>query len=44
MKKLLECLERNRCAGIVYHRPGGLTGDYDLPTEEAIFHRLETGE
>ena len=44
VKKLLECLERNRCAGIVYHRPGGLTGDYGLPTEEAIFHRLETGE
>ncbi len=44
VEHLLACLERNRWAGIVYHRPGGLTGDYDLPTEEEIFRRLETGE
>lgn len=40
---LLECLERNRWAGVVYHRPGGLTGDYDLPTEREIFDLLLRG-
>lgn len=42
--RLLECLERNRRAGVVYHRPGGLTGDYDLETEEEIVRLLEKGK
>lgn len=40
---LLDCLERNARAGVVYHRPGGLTGDYDLETEQEIFDLLEKG-
>lgn len=42
--RLLECLERNRWAGVVYHQPGGLTGDYDLETEEEIMRLLEKGK
>ncbi len=41
--KLLNCLERNQRAGVVYHYPGGLTGDYDRPTEEAVSQLIETG-
>jgi hypothetical protein len=33
--KLLECLEKNEKAGIVYHHPGKLTGDYDQSSTEA---------
>jgi len=33
--KLLECLEKNEKAGIVYHHPGKLTGDYDQFSTEA---------
>ncbi|WP_330558172.1 DUF3795 domain-containing protein [Acutalibacter sp. 1XD8-33] len=40
VETLLDCLERNRRAGVVYHRPGTLTGDYDLPTEREIFDLL----
>lgn len=40
---LLDCLERNRRMGIVYHYPGGLTGDYDLPDEGEILDLLEHG-
>lgn len=40
---LLNCLERNEKAGVVYHRPGGFTGDYDLPTEQEVFRLLEDG-
>jgi hypothetical protein len=31
---LLDCLERNERAGIVYHCPGKLVGDYDIPKTE----------
>ncbi len=41
--RLMECLERNRWAGVVYHHPGKLTGDYDLPTEQEIFQLLLHG-
>lgn len=41
--RLLDCLERNRQAGVVYHHPGKLTGDYDLPGEAEIFHLLLNG-
>ena len=34
-EKLMDCLERNERAGVVYHYPGGVLGDYDAPgTEE----------
>jgi hypothetical protein len=32
---LLDCLERNERAGIKYHYPGMITGDYDIPESEA---------
>lgn len=41
--RLLDCLERNQRAGVIYHYPGSLTGDYDLPAEEAVFRLIETG-
>lgn len=44
VEHLLDCLEQNAKNGIVYHRPGGLTGDYDLPTEQEIFDLLEHGK
>jgi hypothetical protein len=42
---LLNCLEKNEHSGIVYHHPGKLTGDYDVPqTEEGIIHMILTGK
>ncbi len=41
--KLLECLERNRWAGVAYHHPSKLTGDYDGLTQEEIFDLLLNG-
>lgn len=44
-ERLLDCLERNEQAGIVYHYPGELTGDYDTPkTEEGIWRLILSGE
>lgn len=44
MERLLQCLERNERAGLVYHYPGGLVGDYDRPeTEEAIMELIADG-
>lgn len=43
VERLMDCLERNQRAGIVYHYPGGFTGDYDLPTEEEVLDLLENG-
>ncbi len=41
---LLDCLERNERAGIQYHYPGKLVGDYDAPeTEEGITDMLLYG-
>jgi len=41
---LLDCLLRNEEAGIEYHYPGQLNGDYDVPeTEEGIFDLLLNG-
>lgn len=42
-EKLIECLERNRWAGVVYHHPGQLTGDYDGLSQEAVFGLLLHG-
>jgi len=44
VERLLDCLERNERAGLVYHQPGGLTGDYDLPTEREILELIEYGK
>ncbi|MVB11689.1 hypothetical protein CAFE_24120 [Caprobacter fermentans] len=40
-KSLMDLLERNESAGVVYHR-SGITGDYDLETEEKVESLLET--
>lgn len=41
---LLERLKDNCANGIVYHRPDGLTGDYDLPaTEDEIMQLIQFG-
>ena len=42
VEALLACLERNRWAGVVYHRQG-IWGDYDLPTEGEVLELLEKG-
>ncbi len=42
-EKLLACLERNLSAGIFYHYPGQLTGDYDGLTPEEVFGLLWNG-
>ena len=46
MEKLMDCLERNEAAGVVYHRSKtDLYGDYDEPEEiEEIIHLILTGE
>lgn len=42
---LLDCLERNERAGIRYHYPGKLIGDYDVPeTETGIRHLILHGK
>jgi hypothetical protein len=45
-EKLMDCLERNEAAGIVYHRSEtDLYGDYDVPdTMEGIIRFILTGE
>lgn len=43
LQTLLDCLERNEKAGVVYHR-SGLTGDYDSFTDvEALIRFIQTG-
>ena len=39
-ERLMECLEQNEKAGIVYHYPGKLTGDYDQFSTEAEIIRF----
>ena len=42
---LLDCLAKNEKAGVVYHNPGELTGDYDIPgTEEGIVQMILNGK
>lgn len=44
MEELLDCLERNEKAGIVYHREG-IMGDYDdFEDEEELFFKSNDGE
>lgn len=41
---LLDYLERNEAAGLLYHYPGMLVGDYDLPpTSEGIAAMILSG-
>ena len=41
---LLDCLERNEQAGIRYHYPGKIVGDYDAPgTRDGIYEMIEHG-
>ena len=43
-KELLDCLERNEKAGIVYHREG-IYGDYDdFHDVEELIEFIKTGE
>lgn len=43
-KALLDCLERNEKAGVVYHREG-ITGDYDdFEDVESLIRFIRTGE
>ncbi|MFY9303320.1 MAG: DUF3795 domain-containing protein [Atribacterales bacterium] len=45
IEALLNCLERNEKKGIVYHYPGELIGDYDIPqTEDGILNIILSGE
>lgn len=46
VEKLMECLERNEAAGMVYHRSKtDLYGDYDAPeTMEEIIRLILTGK
>ena len=42
--ELLDCLERNECVGIVYHREG-IMGDYDeFDDLEALITYIQTGK
>jgi hypothetical protein len=44
-QKLMECLDRNEKAGIIYHYEGQIIGDYDvLITEESIINMLLYGK
>jgi hypothetical protein len=44
-EKLLECVERNEKAGVIYHYPGELNGDYDIPeTEDGIISIILHGK
>ena len=44
LDELLDCLERNERAGVVYHR-SGVTGDYDdFDDEEALIAFIRTGK
>lgn len=44
IETLLDCLKRNEKAGLLYHYPGKLSGDYDLPqTREGIFAMILRG-
>jgi hypothetical protein len=43
--KLIECLEKNEKAGIIYHYKGELNGDYDKYDKvDDIIHMIEYGE
>ncbi len=37
---LMDCLERNEKHGTVYHYPGQIIGDYDIPTNAAEINEM----
>ena len=39
-ERLIDCLETGERAGLRYHYPGELVGDYDTPSDEAGIWRL----
>lgn len=44
-EEIMRCLAQNEAAGIVYHYPGGLVGDYDTcGSEEEIFKMIRYGK
>lgn len=43
VETLLDCLERNEAAGVVYHR-SGITGDYDIDDEAVLMRFIENGK
>jgi len=42
-EKLMDSLEKNEKAGMVYHYEGQLLGDYDKPTSSNDINRLVLG-
>jgi len=45
IEALLDRLEKNERAGVVYHYPGKLVGDYDLPeTEDGVIALVLNGK
>ena len=44
-KELMDCLERNEMAGMIYHYKGTLVGDYDAPgTIEGVKALIKKGK
>ena len=44
-EEMIRCLEKNEAAGIIYHYPGQLVGDYDRhDTEREIMNMLKEGK
>ncbi|MEG1557115.1 MAG: DUF3795 domain-containing protein [Oscillospiraceae bacterium] len=39
-ERLMDALEKNEAAGVVYHYDGQLVGDYDMPKTEAEIKHL----
>lgn len=44
VEELINCLERNEQAGIQYHYPESIKGDYDGCPEEDLFEMIRTGK
>ena len=43
-EKLIACLRKNESNGVIYHYPNSHLGDYDLESEEAIYHLILKGK
>ena len=43
-EKLIVCLRKNESNGVIYHYPNSHLGDYDLESEEAIYHLILKGK
>ena len=44
MGKKIVCLRKNESNGVIYHYPNSHLGDYDLESEEAIYHLILKGK